>query len=312
MTPEDTAEFASMLAKHLTLMSQTPHKIISEDGSESSMSTAQPTPQTSIASLNLPTYIRPEEVGYFDPDYQSEQGTSSPIVSVGKYVWFRDVYMYVTRLKDFVALGKDIKSVITSCLRGSALMWYLMELSEEDRARLRSATDLENWYQLLISRFKVDTGVALSQFFSPSSSYTLASARHNPPRVWAHYMLYLAKSAGFDSTYNRLNLLWNRLDCEIRRYVPKPEPDTLLTAFLDAMDEKVPILLEIADRESSNDQPPQFQPPPQSQQLDRSGYGAGYAQDFPVDDGIEQPYLGNPPCNGRYAYCEEANEEDFY
>ena len=307
----NTGEFVSGLARRLTLTSQPQQQTIDEDSSDVSTSTAQPTPQSSVASTDLPTYIRPEEVGYFDPDYQSEEGTNGPIVSVGKYVWFRDVYIFVTRLQDFVAQGKDIKSIITSCLRGSALMWYLAELSEEERAALRNNADLERWYELLIRRFKVDTCIAMSQLLSPSSCYTLANARHNPPRVWALYMLHLAKSAGFDSTYKQLNILWNQLDCEIRRDVPKPKPGTLLTTFLDDMDSKLPILLKIADRQSFYNQPELSQPPPQSQQQNRGGYGAGYSQSFPIHDGSEQPYLGNRASNGKYAYCEDADDGEY-
>ena len=287
------------------------HQTTDAEASEFPTSTAQLTPQSYIASTDLLTYIRPEEVGYFDPDYQSEQEPNAAIVSVGKYIWFRDVYMFVTRLKDFVAQGKDIKSVVTSCLRGSALMWYLMELSEEDRAGLRNDVKLEQWYKLLVGRFKVNASFAQSQLLSPSSTYTLANARQNPPRVWAYYMLRLAKSAGFDSTYKQLKLLWNQLHWEIRRYVPEPKPDTALTTFLDAMDSKLPILLEIADRESSYNQPELSQPPPQSQQQDRRRYGARNPQSFPVDDGREQPYLGNVVPNGQYTYCEEAYDEDY-
>ena len=281
------------------------------DASESSTSTAQRTPRSYIASTDLLTYIRPEEVGYFDPDYQSEQEPNAAIVSVGKYIWFRDVYIFVTRLKDFVAQGKDIKSVVTSCLRGSALMWYLMELSEEDRAGLRNNIDLEQCYKLLIRRFKVNASIALSQLLSPSSTYTLANARQNPPRVWAYYMLRLAKSAGFDSTYKQLDLLWNQLHWEIQRYVPNPEPDTALTTFLDQMDSKLPILLEIADRQSSYNQPELSQPTPQSQQQDRRRYRAKNSQSFRVDDRREQAYLGNGVSDGQYTYCEEADDEHY-
>lgn len=47
--------------------------------------------------------LKAEEVGYFDPEYQQEQGATStpgPIANAGKYVVYRDVYIFVDRLKD--------------------------------------------------------------------------------------------------------------------------------------------------------------------------------------------------------------------
>lgn len=48
--------------------------------------------------------IRAEEVGYFDSEYQQEQGTiSGPVINTGKYMFYRDVYVFVDRLKDLVS-----------------------------------------------------------------------------------------------------------------------------------------------------------------------------------------------------------------
>ena len=48
--------------------------------------------------------IRAETVGYFDPDYQQEkeQGVTNqgPVVNAEKHVYYRDVYVFVDRLKD--------------------------------------------------------------------------------------------------------------------------------------------------------------------------------------------------------------------
>ena len=287
---ENNKELVSMLAKHLSITSQAPQQTINEDSSETSTSTAQPTPPSSIASMGLPTPIRPEEVGYFDPDYQPEQEANAAVVSVGKYVWFRDVYMFVNRLKDFVAQGKDIKSVITSCLRGSALMWYLMELSEEDRARLRDDAGLENCYTLLIGRFKVDSCTAMDRIFSPDSSYSLATVKHTPPRVWVYHMTRFAKAAGFESTHSQLNVCWSQLHPEIQIHLRKPQPDTSLTTFLGDMERHVSLWIKMADRQSSYDQLQRPQPPSHSQQYDHQGYSNDYPQDVPIDDGMEEPY----------------------
>ncbi|CAD6581700.1 MAG: hypothetical protein ASARMPRED_000679 [Alectoria sarmentosa] len=66
--------------------------------------------------------LRAEEVGYFDPEYQQKQGQQGPIVNAGKYVYYRDVYIFVDRLKDLAVTRNDVKSVMTACFRGFALM----------------------------------------------------------------------------------------------------------------------------------------------------------------------------------------------
>lgn len=130
---------------------------------ETSEQQASP-PKTSLPRTN-PGQLRAEEVGYFDPEYQQEQGTSNgPVVNAGKHVFYKDVSVFTDRLKDLaVQRGEaDVKVAMTACFRGSALMWYSMELTELERTLLRDA-NLELWYTTLINRFKTRTSVALSQ-----------------------------------------------------------------------------------------------------------------------------------------------------
>ena len=203
--------------------------------------------------------LRAEEVGYFDPEYQQEQGnTQGPVVNAGKYVYYRDVYIFVDRLKD-LASQHDVKQLLSACLRGTALMWYSMELTELERDLLRDA-DLDRWYTTLINRFKIRTSAALAQL--TSQSYSLTDIRHTSPRAWIQQMLYLSKSAGLDSVYNQLLVIWNRLAVSLRRDVPEPQPTTSIGQFLMDVDAKTDIWLELAQRQSQH----RSYPPPGAQQ----------------------------------------------
>ena len=125
--------------------------------------------------------MRAEEVGYFDPEHQQEQG-NGPVVNAGKHVFYRDVYIFVDRLKDLAATRpNDVKRVITACFRGSVLMWYSAELTELERDLLRDS-DLDRWYITLINRFKTRTAVALSQLIS--QTYSLSDVKHTSPRAF--------------------------------------------------------------------------------------------------------------------------------
>ena len=83
---------------------------------------SEPSFSKSSPSHTNPVPLRAEEVGYFDPEYQQEQRMSNgPVINASKYVYYRDVYIFVDRLKD-LATQHDIKHIISTCFRGSALM----------------------------------------------------------------------------------------------------------------------------------------------------------------------------------------------
>ncbi|CAF9938253.1 hypothetical protein IMSHALPRED_000729 [Imshaugia aleurites] len=86
-----------------------------------------------------PSQLRAEEVGYFDPEYQPEHGQQEPIINADKHVYYRDVYVFVDRPKD-LATRYNIIHVIALYLRGSALMWYSMELTDLERTGLQFAS----------------------------------------------------------------------------------------------------------------------------------------------------------------------------
>ncbi len=79
------------------------------------------------------TALRAKDVGFFDPEYQD--GTTGHVTSAGKYVIYRDVYIFVEMLKNLAYTHADntVMSIIPECFRGAALMWHLA-LSESEKA----------------------------------------------------------------------------------------------------------------------------------------------------------------------------------
>ena len=63
---------------------------------------------------------------YFDSKYQSEQeieiSTNDSIVNAGKYVYYRNVYIFIDKLKNVTNQHLDIKLIIILYFRDSALM----------------------------------------------------------------------------------------------------------------------------------------------------------------------------------------------
>ena len=163
---------------------------------------AQPNPsQITLPHQVLKTQVlKPKDVGLFNPDVAEEHGLG-PVATVSSETVYRDIYTWVERLKDLVHVhGSDdvVRQVIQPCLRGSAATWWIAELTDEDRKKLRNA-DLQRWYSLLIKRFKIQTSVAISRI--TSSSYSPQDLSRSP-RIWIHQMLHYAKAAEMDSTFN--------------------------------------------------------------------------------------------------------------
>jgi hypothetical protein len=68
-------------------------------------------------------YFEPTK-SVFDPDLdESHEGY---IVTIGKDLWFRDVFLFTGRLKD-IGITKDVRTNWTACFRGIALTWYQSE-----------------------------------------------------------------------------------------------------------------------------------------------------------------------------------------
>ena len=209
---------------------------------------ADPTPPTDILqSIETPlrshrSTLKAKDVGFFNPDTPDEHGLG-PVATVGSETVYRDIYTWVERLKDLMhTYGPDeVKWIIQPCLRGSAATWWIAELTDEDRRKLRDS-ELYRWFSLLIKRFKLQTAVALSRLVSQSYSSNDLS---RSPRIWIHQMLHYARAAEIDSTFNQLTIIWNRFDANLRRDIPMPKPHTRLTEFLDHIDIMYPTWVDI-------------------------------------------------------------------
>lgn len=154
--------------------------------------------------------------------------------------------------------------------------------------------------------------------------------QHTSPRAFIQHMLHLAKSADFNSTYNQLTLLWNQFAVILRRDIPEPRPTTSLRQFLEQVDSKTPIWLELAQRQSQQHQQRRWrtEPTPQGPTQDRQANGQrnGAPQQqvpykggtngrlqprIPIGDGKSHAYLADvtPDGYGLYEEEDEANQE---
>ena len=59
-----------------------------------------------------------EEVEFFNLEYED----TKPVVNSDKHIFYKNIYVFVNRLKDLITNKNDVKNVLTACLRESALI----------------------------------------------------------------------------------------------------------------------------------------------------------------------------------------------
>ena len=148
----------------------------------------------------------PNNVGIFRPDILDVH-RPGPLVIVSNDMIYRDIYTWVDMLNELTDISstEDITQSIQLYLRGSAAIWWLVELAGEEREKLRKAS-LERWSSVLIERFRVPKSVAFEKFESSwyipkSVAFTkFVFLRYTPqdlaqlPRVWIHQMIQYGKA----------------------------------------------------------------------------------------------------------------------
>ena len=190
-----------------------------------------------------------EDIDYFDPGY--EDADNAFIVTAGKHVFYRDVYVFVNRLKNLVKsimlnATNRVRELISFCFRGEALIWYFIELDDVVRDMLRDVS-LDHWYASLIKRFKKRISMTLQVM--QAKKYTLSNARNGRIfRVYVQEILRHAKAAEFESTYNQLMMAWNNLNIDFRAQISESKPNTSLKDFLKFLNEKVNIWQQMTTR----------------------------------------------------------------
>ena len=224
-----------------------------------------------INSLHQPPQqvLCPKDVGVFHPDIPDLHGPG-PVVAIGSDIVYRDIYTWVEILNELadVSNTEDITQVIQPCLRGSAAIWWIVELTGIERKELRKAS-LERWSFVLERRFGLPRPIAYAKFLS--SWYTTQDL-NQPPRIWIHQMAQYGKAAGISSRI-QLWAIWRQFDQNLKNDIPKPITNTTLIDFLEKVDDVY--LLWVTKSQ-------------------------GYLGGFPPSDSPSYSlYSGFPPCNSR-------------
>ena len=142
-----------------------------------------------------------DKVEFFDLEYKDSSNVNSFIVNFERHVFYRDVYVFIDRVKN-LTLMRDFdkfRMIISQCFRDNALIWHFMKLSKMKKKLLREAS-LQAWSHALINRFKTRTLVALQRL--QKKRYIIRNARiERNSRLYAQKMFRHAKIVEIESIY---------------------------------------------------------------------------------------------------------------
>jgi hypothetical protein len=179
-----------------------------------------------------------EELGYFHPDLADQNDAA--VVVLDNKVHYRDVHVFTARVREVAAVkGEDtIKHQLWVCLRGAALSWYSVELSEHQRQWLRLTTLEDGWIRSLVGQFKLMKEDA-EEKLKRLCLYSMADVRAGASiRVFAHRVLRYATAMGIDSIPDRLYQVWIKLAPELQVHIPRPTATLTTVEFLNQLSSK--------------------------------------------------------------------------
>ena len=203
----------------------------------------------SIKSLSV------DQMSYFDSEYKKKRNKttlfSSSIESMmitDKYVYYKNVYVFVDRLKNLVSQHEhnQIRNVLKSCFRDDAQIWHIYELSDIIKDFFREIS-LFQWYDVMIIRFKFKAAAVIQKL--TSQIYNLNKMKvDTTSKIWIMHMLHQIRIVELIFIFNKLIIIWNRLDLFFRRDILEFIEHITLELFLNQIDSKQFIWMKMIDR----------------------------------------------------------------
>ena len=182
-----------------------------------------------------------KKVEFFD--FTAEKIES--VINFDKHVFYKNVYAFVNRLKNVNSVRKEdkLRFIISQCLRDTILIWHSTEISNIERKIYRNMF-LQNWYNVLIKRFKERASMTLNylQFIK----YTLFDARkHKNSRIYAQNLFRYVKTADLITVYNQLVLAWNNLNWQFKQHIVQSIEIIIIQIFLEQLNNNCDIWFKL-------------------------------------------------------------------
>ena len=190
-----------------------------------------------------------EDIDYFDLDY--EDARNAFIVISNRHVFYKNVYVFVNKLKNLTKLlmidvVERVRQLIFFCFRDEAFIWYFIELNDVVRDMLRDVS-LNHWYAFLIKRFKKRISVTLQAM--QTKKYIMTNARNDRIlKIYVQKILRHVKATKFQFIYNQLMMIWNNLNINFRAQIFEFKFNISLKNFIKSLNEKTNIWQQMTFR----------------------------------------------------------------
>ena len=148
--------------------------------------------------------LQGSDVGFFDPFYNGKSSdTAVGMEHSGKETYFRDVTMFIDRIKD-VARVKGVELVRNNLqiyLRGEALEWYTCQLTDNEKRLLTYGNAVNEWSRALLERFRPTKASGMAIIVKERYSLN-NTVRYREPREYIIIIIRVVKVAKLGNVHN--------------------------------------------------------------------------------------------------------------
>lgn len=159
------------------------------------------------------------KLDFFDSFYNDEfTFMSKSIKHTDKNIYFKDVHVFETRIKNLVHVKKSqlIQDNLWTCLHEDTLTWYMTILTNVEKRLLIYDTDVNEWIKTLTRRFQELFITAIIIILK--SKYIMKDARsHREFKKYAQMMIQVVKSASLEIIQSQFLIIYNELNVKFQR-----------------------------------------------------------------------------------------------
>lgn len=123
---------------------------------------------------------------------------TNPLVTVGKETIYRDIHIFLECITIYKIISYyTMHQNLSSCMCGTALSWYLTELSASDQEYFmlfNKMNGISHWSESLFKQFKGDVSKAQNAIFT--EKYTISDIfNHCEPHKYTNKIIWNSHSA---------------------------------------------------------------------------------------------------------------------
>ena len=151
---------------------------------------------------------------------------------------FRDVYLFITRVKNFVVVHETeiIRKNLFRCLQIDVIDWYFFRLSFVEKRIFIFNKELNEWKLTLIKEYRKNAVKIMKKLiFNDYFEENVRNQRES--REYAQQIVRVDKSTRL-SIYNQLFQIWNEFDVEFQRDIDESTIKIIMNSFIKQLNDR--------------------------------------------------------------------------